>query len=78
MKFDLKHTSFLVEGSWIQFIGRRLYRRSQSVIEISMLKSFFKSLYSIYQLERANPVSAPGVKGPPLPDQGSELLHSLQ
>eukprot|EP00971_Amphidinium_carterae_P025102 495638-Amphidinium_carterae.1 len=40
-----------------------------------MLKSFFKSLYSIYQLERANPVSAPDVKGSPLPDQGSELLH---
>eukprot|EP00971_Amphidinium_carterae_P025265 499008-Amphidinium_carterae.3 len=45
------------------------------IFEISMLESFFKSLYSIYQLERANPVSTPGVKGSPLPDQGSELLH---
>eukprot|EP00971_Amphidinium_carterae_P266100 5278628-Amphidinium_carterae.3 len=68
-KFDLKHSSFLVEGSWIQVIGRKLHRRSQSVTKISMMESFFTSLYAIYQMERANPVSAPGVKRSPLPDQ---------
>eukprot|EP00971_Amphidinium_carterae_P234646 4656304-Amphidinium_carterae.1 len=69
--FDLQHTSVLVEGSWILFIGRKLY----GIIEISMMESFFKSLYAIYQLKRANQVNTPGVKGSTLPNQGSELLH---
>eukprot|EP00971_Amphidinium_carterae_P051604 1015711-Amphidinium_carterae.5 len=43
--------SLTVRGSWIQFIGKQLYKSSQPVIETNMMESFFKSFYSIYQLE---------------------------
>eukprot|EP00971_Amphidinium_carterae_P054041 1064061-Amphidinium_carterae.1 len=43
-RFDFKRSSFLVDGPRIQFIGSKLCRRNQSIIEISMLHSFFKSL----------------------------------
>eukprot|EP00971_Amphidinium_carterae_P317482 6311709-Amphidinium_carterae.1 len=38
--FNLKHTTHLTNGTWIHFLGRKIHRRSDSVIEISMMESF--------------------------------------
>eukprot|EP00971_Amphidinium_carterae_P243193 4829499-Amphidinium_carterae.1 len=54
-KFVLKHTSFLTDGSWIQFIGRELFKRNQSVIELSTLDSFLNHSTQSINLP-ANPV----------------------
>eukprot|EP00971_Amphidinium_carterae_P290816 5774994-Amphidinium_carterae.1 len=49
--FILKHTTHLASGTWIHFLGRKIHRRSDSVIEISMMDSFMKSVYEIYGLQ---------------------------
>eukprot|EP00971_Amphidinium_carterae_P167140 3311792-Amphidinium_carterae.1 len=38
--FNLKHTTHLSSGTWIHLLGRKIHRRSESVIEISMMDNF--------------------------------------
>eukprot|EP00971_Amphidinium_carterae_P223685 4438370-Amphidinium_carterae.2 len=45
--FNLKHTTHLTSGTWIHFPGRNIHRRSESVIEISMMEGFMKSIYEV-------------------------------
>eukprot|EP00971_Amphidinium_carterae_P095090 1881406-Amphidinium_carterae.5 len=62
---NLKHTTHLPSGTYIHFLGRKIHKGSESVIEISMMESFKKSVYEVYGLQKSNSVSAPGVKSPP-------------
>eukprot|EP00971_Amphidinium_carterae_P193397 3837697-Amphidinium_carterae.1 len=73
--FNLKHTAHLSSGTWIHFLGKKIHRRSESVIEISMMDSSMKSVYEIYGLQKSNSLSEPGVKSPAVPTSGDELLH---
>eukprot|EP00971_Amphidinium_carterae_P073365 1450854-Amphidinium_carterae.1 len=73
--FNLKHTTHLTSGTRIHFLGRKIHRRLDSVIKISMMESFMKSVYDVYGLQRSNSVSAPGVKTPALQESGDGLLH---
>eukprot|EP00971_Amphidinium_carterae_P351318 6492049-Amphidinium_carterae.4 len=57
--FNLKHTTPLSSGTLIQSRGRKIYRRSYSVIEVSMMDSFMKSVYELYGLQKSNSVPAP-------------------
>eukprot|EP00971_Amphidinium_carterae_P193986 3848922-Amphidinium_carterae.1 len=49
--FNLKHTTHLSSGTWIHFLDGKIHRRSESVIEISMMDSFMKSVYEIWTPE---------------------------
>eukprot|EP00971_Amphidinium_carterae_P258364 5128116-Amphidinium_carterae.2 len=49
--FNLKHTTHLSSATWICFHRRKIYRRSESVMENAMMESFFiKSVYEVYKL----------------------------